>query len=427
MADTTQSQGFVARLIAFALRLRIVRALLHYQDNRGPMLADSVTYRALFSLFAAVFLGFSVAALWLVANPEAFDALITMLDRLIPGLIGAVDPAELLQPMEFTVAGIIALVGLVGAALGAASAHAQQVTIRWGDVVGGTHPSVQMIDRIAAEAKQKSGGRIVIQSFPGGQLGGSRDMIDAVANGAQQVVTEGAANFGAWVPSISVVEAPYIWRDAAHLDKAMNGPIGEQFNETLVKARGMRILGTTYYGTRHITTTSKEVRSPADMVGFKLRVPENDVFKAMAEAWGAKPTPMNFGELYLALKQNVVDGQENPLPTIKSGKFDEVQKYLVLTAHIITPRLVVVNEAFWQALSAGDRRIISDAVKNGIAWQNAELIRQEGTLVDTFKAAGMTVVTPDPRAFRDPVLAKVPKMFESKWGAGMVERIQAVR
>ena len=148
----------------------------------------------------------------------------------------------------------------VGAALGAASAHAQQVTIRWGDVVGGTHPSVQMIDRIAAEAKEKSGGRIVIQSFAGGQLGGSRDMIDAVANGAQQVVTEGAANFGAWVPSISVVEAPYIWRDAANLDKAMNGPIGEQFNETLVKARGMRILGTTYYGTRHITTTSKEVR-----------------------------------------------------------------------------------------------------------------------------------------------------------------------
>ena len=207
----------------------------------------------------------------------------------------------------------------------------------------------------------------------------------------------------------------------------MNGPIGESFNETLVKARGMRILGTTYYGTRHITTTGKEVRSPADMAGFKLRVPENDVFKAMAEAWGAKPTPMNFGELYLALKQNVVDGQENPLPTIKAGKFDEVQKYLVLSGHIITPRLVVVNEAFWQGLSAGDRKIISDAVKNGIAWQNAELIKQEGSLVDTFKAAGMTVITPDPKAFRDPVVAKVPKMFESKWGAGTYDRIQAIR
>lgn len=83
------------------------------------MLADSVTYRALFSLFAAVFLGFSIAALWLAANPVAFDALIEMLDRLVPGLIGAVDPADLLRPMEFTVAGIIALVGLIGAALGA--------------------------------------------------------------------------------------------------------------------------------------------------------------------------------------------------------------------------------------------------------------------------------------------------------------------
>jgi tripartite ATP-independent transporter DctP family solute receptor len=318
-------------------------------------------------------------------------------------------------------------IAVLAAATIAAPAVAQQVTIRWGDVVPATHPSAQMIERIAADAKAKSGGRIAIQAFPGGQLGGSRDMIDATANGVQQIVTEGAANFGAWVPSISLVEAPYIWRDAAHLDQVMNGPLGAQFNETLVKARGMRILGTTYYGTRHITTSSKEVKTPADMVGLKLRVPENDVFKAMAEAWGARPTPMNFGELYLALKQNVVDGQENPLPTIKSAKFDEVQKYLVLSAHIITPRLVVVNEAFWQGLSAADRKIVADAVKAGIAWQNDELAKQEKALVDQLKAAGMSVVTPDIDAFRAPVVAKVPKMFESRWGAGMYEKIQAMK
>src|SRR5437899_2191600 len=182
---------------------------------------------------------------------------------------------------------MLRIIGVLAAAAGLAggSAFAQQVTIRWSDVVPATHPSVQMIERIAAEVKDKSGGRIVIQAFPNGQLGSSRDTIDATANGVQQIVTEGAANFGAWVPAISVVEAPYIWRDAAHLDKVMNGPIGEQFNDTLVKARGMRILGTTYYGTRHITTSNKEVRTPADLVGFKLRVPENDVFKAMAEAF----------------------------------------------------------------------------------------------------------------------------------------------
>lgn len=307
------------------------------------------------------------------------------------------------------------------------TAHAQQITIRWGDVVPASHVAVQMAERVAAEVKEKSGGRIVIQSFPGGQLGSSRDMIEAVANGTQQIVLEGAANFGAWVPAISVVESPYIWRDADHLVKAMAGPVGEDFNKQLVDKRGMRILGTTYYGTRHLTTSTKEVKTPADLAGFKLRVPENDVFKAMAEAWGAKPTPMNFGELYLALKQSVVDGQENPLPTIKAGKFDEVQKYLVLTAHIITPRIVVVNETFWKGLKPEDQKIITTALEASIAWQNAELIKQERALIDTFKAAGVTVITVDVEAFKAPVVSALLAKFESKWGKGTYEKLAAIK
>ena len=304
---------------------------------------------------------------------------------------------------------------------------AQEIVIRWSDVVPASHPSVQMIDRIAAEVKAKSGGRIAVQSFPNGQLGSSRDTIEAVANGTQQVVTEGAANFGAWVPAISVVESPYIWRDGDHLVKAMAGPVSKVFNDELIAKRGMRILGTTYYGTRHLTTSSKNVRTPADLAGFKLRVPENDVFKAMAEAWGAKPTPMNFGELYLALKQGTVDGQENPLPTIKSGKFDEVQKYLVLTAHIITPRIVVVNENFWKGLKPADQKIIQDAVDAGIKWQNAELASQEKALIDSMKASGMTVVQVDIDAFRKPVVNAVVPKFESRWGKGTYETLQQIR
>ncbi|MGI8931269.1 MAG: sialic acid TRAP transporter substrate-binding protein SiaP [Sphingomicrobium sp.] len=280
---------------------------------------------------------------------------------------------------------------------------------------------------VATDVKAKSGGRIAVQAFPAGQLGSSRDMIEAVANGTQQVVTEGAANFGAWVPAISVVESPYIWRDADHLVQAMAGPVGHAFNTELVAKRGMRILGTTYYGTRHLTTSNKSVKTPADLAGFKLRVPENDVFKAMAEAWGAKPTPMNFGELYLALKQGAVDGQENPLPTIKSGKFDEVQKYLILTGHIITPRLIVVNDAFWKGLKPADQKIIQDAVDAGILWQNAELVKQEKELLDTFKAAGMTIVPVDIDAFRKPVVSAVVPKFESKWGKGTYEKLQALK
>ena len=309
----------------------------------------------------------------------------------------------------------------------ATTVAAQEITLRWADVVPASHPSAQMIERIAADVKAKSGGRIAVQGFPGGQLGSSRDTIEAVANGTQQLVTEGAANFGAWVPSIGVIESPYVWRDADHLVKAMSGPVGKQFSDELVAKRGMRILGTTYYGTRHLTTSNKAVKTPADLAGFKLRVPENEVFRAMAEAWGAKPTPMNFGELYLALKQGVVDGQENPLPTIKSGKFDEVQKYLVLTGHIITPRLVVVNEAFWKALKPADQQILQQAIDAGIAWQNAELVRQEKELVDTFRTAGMTVVPVDIEAFRKPVVGALTAKFEGKWGKGTYEKLQAIR
>ncbi len=319
---------------------------------------------------------------------------------------------------RFTRAAVAAAV--VCALYGAAQA---QTILRWGDVVGGSHPQVQMIDRVAAEVKAKTGGRVEIQAFAGGQIGGSRDMIEAVANGSQQLVTEGAANFGAWIPSISVVEAPYIWRDPQHLIKALNGPLLAQYNEQLVKARGMRILGAVYYGTRHVTTSTKAVNTLADMKGLKLRVPENDVFKAMAESWGARPTPMNFNELYLALKQGVVDGQENPLPTIKSGKFHEVQKYLVLSGHIMTPRLVVVNDATWQKVAAADRKAVEDVLKAQMAWADSQIIAQEKTLVDEFKAAGVTVLQPDVAGWRKATLAAVPPQFEAKWGKGTYESI----
>ena len=299
--------------------------------------------------------------------------------------------------------------------------------IRWGDVLAADHIAVRMIDRIAKQASDKTQGRIQIQAYPASQLGSSKEMIEAVVLGTQQMVTEGAANFGQWVPSISVIESPYVWRDAAHLSKVMSGPIGEDLSKQLIEKRGVRILGTTYYGVRQLTTTSKAVRTAADMKEFKLRVPENEVFLAMARAWGAKPTPMTFGELYLALRQNVVDGQENPLPTIDSGKFFEVQKYLVLTGHILTPRLVVINQKFWQGLPAADQKGLGDAVAEGIAWNNQEIQAAERALVEKFKKAGMEVIQPDVESFRKPVLDSVPKMFEAKWGKGLFERIMETR
>jgi tripartite ATP-independent transporter DctP family solute receptor len=251
-------------------------------------------------------------------------------------------------------------------------------------------------------------------------------MMEAVSAGALQMTTDGAGALAALLPALSVVEAPYLWRDAAHMAKAAGAPQFKRMNDDLVARRGMRLAAITYYGKRHLTTGSKAVRTPADMVGFKLRVPPVDVFRAMAEAWGAQATPVNFNELYLALNQGAVDGQENPLPTIQSGKFFEVQKFLVLTEHIITPRMVIVNEGFWRGLRPADRDILETAIANGAKWQDTELLAQEATLVATLRAAGMTVIEPDLKLFRDPVLARVPAQFAERWGRDTFESLKAL-
>ena len=185
----------------------------------------------------------------------------------------------------------------------------------------------------------------------------------------------------------------------------------------------MRMLAVTYYGKRHLTTGSKAMSTAADMAGFKLRVPPVDTFRAMAEAWGARATPINFNELYLALSQGAVDGQENPLPTIQSAKLNEVQKFLVLTGHIITPRLVIANEASWKGLPDADRGILQARDRAARRGRTRSCWRRKATLVDTFKKAGMTVIEPDVESFRKPVLEKVPAQFESKWGKGTWESL----
>lgn len=316
--------------------------------------------------------------------------------------------------------------GAAALAMPAIGARAQAMAVRWGEMLAPSHPQVQMVDRIAADLKGKTGGRVDIQSFPNGQLGSGKDMLEAVASGALHLTTDGAAALGSFLPQLSVIEAPYLWRDAAHMAKAGGSDLFKAMNDDLVKKRGIRMLAVTYYGKRHLTTGKLAVKSAADMKGFKLRVPPVDTFRAMAEAWGAQATPINFNELYLALSQGAVDGQENPLPTIASAKLPEVQKFLVLTGHIITPRLVIANEEFLKKMSAADRAALDAALAAGVAWQDAELARQEGTLVDTFKGQGMTVIEPDLDSFRKPVLATVPAKFEDKWGKGSWDKLAAL-
>jgi tripartite ATP-independent transporter DctP family solute receptor len=302
---------------------------------------------------------------------------------------------------------------------------AAATTLRWGTVLPVSHPAVAMMNKVAEDVHDATGGAVTIETYPSGQLGSSRDVIEAVSSGAIQIVDEGAAQFGQFVPAFSILEAPYIWKDPAHMRRALGSSILDGMNAELTGKRDMRIIGATYYGTRHVTAGSRAVKTVADMNGFKLRIPEVDTYRAMAEAWGARPTPLNIGELYLALSQGAVDGEENPLPTIQSSKFFEVQKYLALTAHILSPRLVAINEAAWTALDGKAKDALKAALAKYGQEQDAEIVRQESQLVETFRSAGMVIETVDVESFRKPVLASLPAKFEAKWGKGLWDKVAA--
>lgn len=309
---------------------------------------------------------------------------------------------------------------LIGAGLKPARAG---TVLRWATVLTASHPGVAMMEKVAADVREKTGGELEIQTFPSGQLGSSRDVIEATSSGAIQMVDEGAAQFGQFVAPFSILEAPYIWKDPAHMRRALASPLMDDMNAQLVAKREMRVIGSTYYGTRHVTSGSRAVHTVGDMKGFKLRIPEVDTYRAMAEAWDARPTPLNFGELYLALSQGAVDGEENPLPTIQSAKFFEVQKFLILTAHILTPRLIVINETIWQSISPKNRDILKASLAQHSEVQDQAIVSQEKTLADTFKTNGMTVIEPDRDSFRKPVLDSLPAKFEGKWGKGLWDKV----
>ena len=300
-----------------------------------------------------------------------------------------------------------------------------QVVIKWGVVLAPEHPFTLGMKKTAEIVAQKTNNRIQIQIFPGAQLGTGKDMIEATVFGSQSMVTEGAAMFSQWAPRLSIMEAPYLFRDVDHMIKAIKSPVGQEMVDELTAKRGLRSLGVVYYGVRHLTA-NKPVHAPQDVKGLKLRVPEVPLYLEMAKSWGANPTPMAFAELYLALKQGTVDAEENPIPTINAGKFYEVQKYLILTGHIMVPQLHVISDKVWKSLAAADQKILQEAVDEGIAYSTDMLIKQEQTQAEEFKKKGMQVITPDVPAFKKASMAVIPKM-EGVWGKGLYEKLAEIR
>ena len=297
--------------------------------------------------------------------------------------------------------------------------------LRFGHQQAADTPVHKGVVKMCEEIGKRTNGRIQVDIFPASQLGSARELMTQMIDGTLDLYIDGPGALATLVRPLSIFEAPFLARDFEHLRKMLGSEFARtQFRELEAK-RNMVNVGAWYYGVRQFTTRNKALNTAADVRGLKIRVPEAPLYLDMIRALGGSPTPMTLSEVYLSLQTGVVDGQENPLPTINNNKFYEVQKYLNLTSHIIVPQLPLVNAKVWTSLAEADRKVFVDACAEG-GKVNDDLTRAaEAALLDQFRAKGMEVVRPDLASFRQAMTSVYPK-YEADWGKGTYEAMQAL-
>ncbi|MCO8145292.1 TRAP transporter substrate-binding protein [Rhodovulum tesquicola] len=317
------------------------------------------------------------------------------------------------------------LIGTIAALALTTAAEAQQKIVVGHSLSPTSHYGVgaqAFIDTLT----ELSGGAFTGEQAPAGQLGGERDMIEGLQIGSMDVVITSTGPLGNFVPEIFALDLPFLFRDYDHARKVLDGEIGQ---ELLDKIGENTLVGLawTENGFRHVTNSQRPVRTPEDLQGLKLRTMENKVHMAAFTGMGAAPTPMAFPELFGAMQQGVVDGQENPVTVITAAKFWEVQKYVSLTGHVYSPAVVLAAPALYDGLSDEQKDWFLQAARASAAATRAEVNRLEEEGVAMLIENGMEVITEiDKAPFAALAEQSSYAVYTDQYGTEMVERIKAV-
>ena len=251
----------------------------------------------------------------------------------------------------------------------------------------------------------------------------------AMARGNLELSSISAFDIAKIVPEFSVFTAGYMVRDPEHQQKVFSGPIGAELFKTVAEKMDVTVLSTAYLGTRQINLREvRNVKVPADLKGIKLRMPGSKEWLFLGEALGATATPLAFGEVYLGLKTGTIDGQDNPLPSVRAAKFYEVTKQIVMTSHLVDGIFIAMSNKSFNALTPAHRQKVLAAAQAASAFNNENRLKEESQLVDFFKKEGLQVTVPDVDAFRKSVQATYQNSDYAKvWPKGLVERINSTR
>jgi len=316
---------------------------------------------------------------------------------------------------------ILMTVVLLGLSLSGCGKKSDVTKIKMGHALDTEHPVHKAMEFMAEKLEEKSGGKVILEIYPGEQLGSEREMIEQVQMGLLDMTKVSTSPLESFIPSMSVFSVPYLFRDSEHLWKVLEGPVGKKLLQA-GEEKGLK--GLCYYdaGSRSFYTKDKPILTPADLQGMKIRVQESKTSMQMIKELGASPTPIAWGELYTSLQQGVVDGAENNPPSFyRSGHF-EVCKHYSLDEHTMVPDIILMSAKSWNKLPADVQKMVQEVADESVIYQRQLWKEDTQKALETVQAKGVKVYNPDKTAFRQ----KVKQMHESYSGTEVGQLMQAI-
>jgi tripartite ATP-independent transporter DctP family solute receptor len=307
------------------------------------------------------------------------------------------------------------------------TAASAATTLRFGHANSSGEIATDLFQEFADKVTQRTKGEVTIKVFPAEQLGKEGDLIQQVKSGALDISAPSMPSLSGLVPGLEIASAPFLWTDWAQAEKVITGPAFQpQFDELRDKHNVLMLSKIWYWGWRDLTTGPRAVNKPEDMVGLKIRVPESPVWVEMIRAMGGAPTPIPFGEVYTALQQKTVDGQENPIPTIYARKFYEVQAYLSMTRHMLQNNTMIINKRSFDKLSPDMQKILMEEAAAASAKNSKLQQERESSMLEDIRKSGKTTIIdhPDRAAFAAKMAPAFQKL-EARWGAENLQRVKA--
>jgi TRAP-type transport system periplasmic protein len=329
--------------------------------------------------------------------------------------------------MRKGVAFALAALLVVGIAAGPSLA-ADKIIVRVATGTAPDHPENVGANKFKEILEKKSNGQIEVRVHPAGQLGSQRDFVEALRSGTLEVTMVTLGFYSAYDPLLNIFELPYLFRDRDHAYRVVDGPIGTQIKDRVNK-KGVHVMAFWEAGLRYVTNNVRPIIKPDDLKGLKIRVPESKVNIDTFRTFGANPAPLPFTEVYMALKQGVFDGQENPPSNIFRSKLYEAQKYLSLTGHQFLVHMFMYSGQLWDKLPADLQKVVGASAVEAGKFQRDYTWGEDTKLVTALKEVGMQVNSVDQKAFIEkakPLYGEYAKLYGDD-AKTFIDRIQATK